>query len=367
MNILLITTHLNYGGITSYIKSLAKGLKYRGHNVCIVSSGGDCLEFLKSLGIEHIFIPIRTKSEVSPKVLLSFFKLLPILKEKNIQIIHSHTRVTQVLSFFLSKFSKIPHISTCHGFFKPRVSRKIFGCWGDFVIAISEPVKRHLIEDFKVENNRIKLIYHGIDLNKFKVQSSKFKVDFKEKLGLREGKVIGIISRLSEVKGHRYLISAFKIVKKEYPDVGLLIVGEGKIKPQLLELVSELKIKEDVLFLPSVSDTSEVLPAMDIFCLPSLKEGLGLSLMEAQAQGLPVIASKVGGITNLIEDKKTGLLVEKTDIQGLAFALLRLLKDEDLARDIGNRAREFIEENFSLEKMVILTENVYRECLEEGF
>lgn len=370
MNILLITTHLNYGGITSYIKSLAKGLKNKGHNIFVASSGGDCLEFLKDLGLEHILIPIRTKSEISPKVFLSLFKLLPILKKKNIQIIHSHTRVTQVLSFFLSKFSEIPCISTCHGFFKPRIFRKIFGCWGKFVIAISEPVKKHLIEDLGVKEDRIRLIYHGIEIEKSLPEagsSTAKKVEIKKELGLKKEKIIGIIARLSEVKGHMYLIPAFKMVKEEYPDTQLLIVGEGKIKPQLLNLVSELKIKEDVLFLPPVSDPSEILSAIDIFCSPSLKEGLGLSLMEAMAEGITVIASRVGGITKLIQDQKTGLLVEKEGIEGLASAILKLLKNVELARNIGEKARRFIEENFSLEKMVILTENVYRECLEEKF
>jgi glycosyltransferase involved in cell wall biosynthesis len=364
MNILLITTHLNYGGITSYIKSMGRGLKIRGHNVFIASSGGDCLGYLESLGIENILIPIRTKSEMSPKVLLSLLKLLPIIKRKNIQIIHSNTRVTQVLGFFLSKFSRIPYISTCHGFFKPKISRRLFGCWGKFVIAISESVKRHLIEDFGVKANRIKLIYHGIPIpnSQFPIPNSQLK----ERLGLKKGKIVGIVGRLSEVKGHTYLIHAFKMVKDEYSDVQLLIVGEGKIKPHLLKLVSELRMRDDVVFLSPVFDTSEVLSVMDIFCLPSLKEGLGLALMEAQALGIPVIATRVGGITSLIEDEKTGLLVKPENTEELSKAILRLLKDKDLARNLGERAREFIQENFSLEKMIHLTENVYKECLEEG-
>lgn len=365
MNVLLITTHLNYGGITSYIKSLAGGLKTKGHNVFVASSGGDCLDFFNKLKIPHFYIPIRTKSEISLKIYISFFKLLPFLKEKKIQIIHSQTRVTQLLGWLLSKFTKIPYISTCHGFFKPKFSRKLFGCWGRRVIAISESVKKHLLEDFDVKEDKIKLIYHGIDLNNS--ESINHRSQIKEKLGLKRERTIGIVARLSEVKGQRELIYAFKLVREEYPDVQLLIVGEGKIKPQLLDLVSELKIREDVLFLPPISDTSEILGAFDVFCSPSLKEGLGLSLMEAMGYGIPVIASKTGGITDLIEDGKTGLLVEIQDIKGLALAILRLLRDRRLAEDIRRNAKEFIRENFSSEKMVAQTIEVYKECLRENY
>jgi len=365
MNVLLVTTHLNYGGITSYIKSLVKGLKIKGHNVFIASSGGDCLDLFNKLKIQHFYIPIRTKSEISPKIYISFFKLLPFLKEKKIQIIHSQTRVTQVLGWLLSNFIKIPYLSTCHGFFKPKFSRRLFGCWGRMVIAISESVKKHLLEDFNVKEDRIKLIHHGIDLNN--LQPINHKLQIKKKLGLKRERTIGIIARLSEVKGQRELIYTFKLVREEYPDVQLLIVGEGKIKPQLLDLTSELKIREDVLFLPSTSDISKVLGVFDVFCSPSLKEGLGLSLMEAMGYGIPVIASKTGGITDLIKDGETGLLVEIQDIKGLASAILRLLKDDNIAEDIRKNAREFIKENFSLEKMVNQTIEVYEECLRENY
>lgn len=365
MNVLLITTHLNHGGITSYIKSLAKGLKIKGHNVFIASSGGDCLDLFNKLKIQHFYIPMRTKSEISPKVCISFFKLLPFLKEKKIQIIHSQTRVTQLLGWLLSKFTRISYISTCHGFFKPKFSRKLFGCWGKTVIAISESVKKHLLEDFDVKEDRIRLIYHGIDLNN--LQPINHKSQIREKLGLKRERTIGIIARLSEVKGQRELIYAFKLVREEYPHIQLLIVGEGKIKPQLLDLVSELKIKEDVLFLPPTSDTSEILGAFDVFCSPSLKEGLGLSLMEAMGYGIPAIASKTGGITDLIKDGETGLLVEIQDIKGLALAILRLLRDRRLAEDIRRNAKEFIRENFSSEKMVTQTIEVYKECLRENY
>jgi len=225
MNILYLTNHLNIGGITSYALTLASGMRKRGHNVYIASSKGEIVSRFITAGVEYIPIPIKTKSEVSYKVFISKFKLLKIIKEKNIDIIHANTRVTQVLSFLLRRSSGKPYIWTCHGFFKPRLFRKAFPCWGDKIIAISESVKEHLITDFAAKEKDIRVIHNGIDLDKFKIQNSKFKIDIKKNLGLGEGPVIGIIARLSEEKGHAYLIKAMPEVIAKAPDAQLLIVG----------------------------------------------------------------------------------------------------------------------------------------------
>jgi glycosyltransferase involved in cell wall biosynthesis len=357
MNILYLTTHLNTGGITSYVLSLASALLKRGHKIFVASSGGQLVpQFIKA-GITYIPIPIRTKQEFHlPKITVSLFKLLKIIRKENIEIIHSHTRVTQVLGTLLQYFSGKPHISTAHGFFKKRISRKLFPCWGKPVIAISESVKEHLVRDFKVKEKDIKIIYSGIDVSKFRGQK-------KKDLGLGDSLVIGIIARLSEEKGHLYLVEAMKSVLAKFPSAKLLIVGEGRMEKRIKEKIEELKIKENVIFLASVSDTSEMLAALDIFVMPSLKEGLGLSLMEAMASGLAVVASDVGGIKSLIKDGENGLLVRPADAAELCHGLLELLSNPQKREFLGRNARIYIEQNYSLESMVSQTENLYLECL----
>lgn len=363
MNILYLSNHLNVGGITSYIFSLGKGLKGRGHNVFVASSSGDCLGKFIREGINYIPIPIRTKSEIDPKILFSLFKLLKYIKEKNIEIVHANTRVTQVLACLIQKYSGRPYVSTCHGFFKPKFFRRLFPCWGQRVIAISQQVSDHLRDDFKVENEKIRIIHNGIDLSRFPVQDSLVKSAAKEKFGLQGAKVIGIIARLSDVKGHIYLIQAMQKVLEEIPDARLLIIGEGREKRKLLDLARQLGIEGSIFFMASAEDTFEVLSAMDVFVMPSLKEGLGLSLMEAMACGIPVIGSDVGGIKTLIENGENGLLVAPADPDGLFRAILELLQDNLKAKDLGEKGRIFIHKNFSQEPMVLKTEEVYRECL----
>lgn len=364
MNILYLTNHLNIGGITSYVLTLAKAFKKRGHKVYIASSGGKLLPKFIAEGIVYLPIPIKTKSEVSYKILISKYKLLKIIREKNIDILHANTRVTQVLSFFLQRSLSKPYVSTCHGFFKKRLFRKMFPCWGNKVIAISESVKEHLRKDFKVKEEDITIIHNGIDVERFREhENMRIREQRKRDLGLREGPVVGIVARLSEEKGHLYLIEAMKSVLSRIPQAQLLIVGNGRMKKELLELTKNLGMEKNIFFLTEVDDTKQVLAVMDLFVLPSLKEGLGLALMEAMALGLGVIGSDVGGIRSLIQDGYNGLLARPSDIQGLSYAILELLQNPDKARSLGNNARIFIEKNFSQEKMALETERVYLECL----
>lgn len=365
MNILYLTNHLNIGGISSYLLTLARGLKARGHNVYVASSQGELLSRFIQEGIVYIPIPIKTKQEVSPKVLMSLFGLIPHIKTKEIDIIHSNTRVTQVLGCLIYRYSHVPYVSTCHGFFKKRFFRQAFPCWGLRVIAISEEVEKHLKTDFKVREKEIRVIHNGIDLEKFNPAKggTESKIEIKRKFGLQDAPIVGIVARLSDVKGHTYLIEAMKAVLEKIPGAQLLIVGEGKMKGELQNLSSNLGIEKNVFFIPAVMDTTDVLSIMDLFILPSLKEGLGLSLMEAMACGLAVIGSDVGGIRSLIQHGYNGILVKPADTQGISAAILELLKDKVKRKSLGDNARIFMKQNFSQEKMVLETERVYLECL----
>ena len=367
MNILYLTTHLNTGGITSYLLTLAQGFRLRGHTVYVASSGGDSVIRFSTQGVIHLRIPIRTKSEANILRLgLSVMSLKRQLKHRRIDIIHSQTRVTQVLGSIMGRVIAAPHITTCHGFFKKRLSRAMFPCWGDAVIAISDSVKDHLMFDLGVAQRDIRLIYNGIDVSLFAAArniSEDERRIVRRSLGLGDGPVIGIIARLSDVKGHQHLIHAMRLVLERHPNARLLIVGEGPMERRLVGLVRSLKIDRNVVFAPTVSGTARTLSAIDIYVLPSLKEGLGLSLMEAMAAGLPCIGSDVGGIRNLIQHGANGLLVRPADPTGLAAAIQELLSEPEKAGVMGGQAHLFINRYFSQAEMLLRTEEVYRECL----
>lgn len=365
MNILYLTNHLNVGGITSYVFTLARGLRTKGHKVYVASSGGERLEDFIREDIVYLAIPIKTKSEASPKIFLSLLKLLPLIKKYRIDIIHSHTRTTQILGWLLHRTTGVRHISTCHGFFKRRLFRRIFPGWGNKVIAISEAVKDHLIFDLGVKNQAVTVIHSGIDIEKFKIQNPKSKNEIKKEFGLGNGPVVGTIARLSLEKGHSYLIEAMKIVLGKIPNAQLVIIGEGKTKENLLCLIKNLRLEKNIFLIPTVNDTCQALMAMDLFVLPSLKEGLGLSLMEAMAAALPVIGSGVGGIKTLIRHGYDGLLVKPADVQGLAASIIELLEDSGKAWSLAACGRSFISDRFRQEKMIEETERFYQQCLNQ--
>ncbi len=369
MKILLLTTHLNLGGIGVYVLSLAKGLAQRGHKVFVASAGGDLVAPLESCGVNHITINIKTKSELGPKVILARKQIAGIIKEKNIEIIHAHTRVTQVLAHLVSKKTDTPYVTTCHGFFKPRVFRNIFPCWGNHCVAISEAVRVHLVNDLGVKKEDVTVVHNGVELEKFSPDkfSQAEKKNFKKDYGLKAAApVIGTVARLSSVKGQRYLILAMKRILRVNPETQLLLVGDGPEKDRLVSQVQELGLENRVFFRPSTLDTSVPLSIMDVFVFPSLMEGLGLAVIEAQEMGLPCVATDVGGIYTLVKDGVNGFLVRPKEPETLAEAILKLLGDKNFAQKLGERGGEQARHQFSLGQMCFGIEKVYKDVLKGG-
>ncbi|HOD11618.1 MAG TPA: glycosyltransferase family 4 protein [Candidatus Omnitrophota bacterium] len=361
MKILILATHCNTGGITSYILTLTKGLAQKGHSVHVVTSGGDREQELEKIGAIHTRLDIRTKSEVSYKVFTHIPALVKLVRQGRCDVIHAQTRVTQVVAAIVSFFTRVPYVATCHGFFKPRFFRRIFPCWGNATIAISQQVKEHLINDFSCDPNSVFLVPHGLDVST-KEWTPQEREERKNVLGLRSKMIIGIVARLSDVKGHDVLIRAMPRIIKQIPDADLVIVGQGKTEPFLKKLVRELFLEGRVHFFSSINGDDNLLPLFDVFVMPSRQEGLGLSVMEAQAQGLAVVASNVGGIPSLIESGKTGVLVDKENPAQLAGAIVDLLKDPDKRKKIACAAQAFAIKNFSLDPMVHGTLQAYAQA-----
>jgi len=352
------------GGIPIYVITLATALKRLKNEVFIASSGGELVERLDKKGIPHFKLNINVKSELHPNVLAGGYSLIGVIKKNNIDIIHTNTRVTQVMGEMLSFLTGARHVSTCHGFFKLRVGRKLFKCWGKKVIAISDAVREHLVNDFKVKKSRIALIHNGIDLEPSKrTFSEEQKNTTRKTLGLKQGPVVGIIARLSSVKGHKFLMKAMKPVIEDIKDAQLLLIGEGHEEASLRKQAKELGISNSVIFTKSISDTTEALSIIDVFALPSIQEGLGLVLLEALSCAKPVVASDTGGIYSIVKDNTTGLLVPPKDSSGLASAILKLLKDKALAQRLAANGQRLVREKFSLEKMAKKVQDLYEEAL----
>lgn len=364
MKILLLTTHLNIGGIGTYTVTLAKALKAKGEDVFVASCGGVLVPELIEGNVSHIKLDILTKSELSLKVFKAIFEIYRVVKKLDIDVIHAQTRVTQVVGFFVSRLCRVAVVTTCHGFFRKNIGRTLVPSWGDRVIAISEAVQEHLVKDFQVAKNKISLIYNGIDVKKFlRDFSEKEKDDLRNKFGIKKGcPVIGTVARFTPDKGHDVLLYALYDILKEKPDVQLVFVGEGKERSKVIDLVQRLNLSENVIFIKPQLHTVNILSIIDVFMFtPKRKEGLGIAVLEALASGKVVVATDVGGISTVIKDGVNGFLVRPSIPEVLIEPTLRLLKDKDLYKKMSQAGREIVIEKFSINGMADKVEAVYKE------
>jgi len=367
MKVLLLTTHLDIGGVGVYTVNLARYLKKEGVDVAVMSSGGELVGRLEKEGVRHIKADIKTKSEIGVKVWRVLPLLTRLIKEDGFRLIHAQTRVAQVLAHLAGKITGVPYVSTCHGFFKHRrLFRRILPCWGKKVIAISDSVRGHLLDDFHLDPGCVERVYNGIELEQYPPAGDVKDSDLMRSVGLAEDvTIVGSVGRLSSVKGYKYLISAFKDIISKGRAVQLLIVGDGPEKNALQKQVRELGLEKSVFLTPGGMPPQKYLALMDVFCLPSVHEGLGLSLMEAMAMGRACVASDVGGLSELIVNDTDGILVPSKDPEALARAISRLVEDPRLRQTLGESARAKAVSNFSIKDSVARTIEVYRGVLGE--
>ena len=364
MKIFLLTTHLEMGGIPVYVVDLARGLKRRGHEPVVFSSGGALQRRLAEAGIRHVRIPCRTSSELNPKLWLRAFpRLLKFYREERPEMVHAHTRVTQVLGWALSSWTGVPYVSTCHGLYRFRWGRRYFRCWGTWVMAISNASMNRLVGQYRLAPpHQVVLVENGIDVDRFRKAPAADQVEhFRQAAGLRSEPVIGSISRLSPVKGLDLLLKAMPGLLKEFPDLQLLLVGDGPARPDLVRLAYELRIADRVVISPSVEDTRVPLALMRVFAAPAWREGFGLAIVEAMAAGVPVMASAAGGPVEILEQGESGLLVPPGDVAAIEAALRTLLRDQELRRQLAERARNRAVEHYDLQRVVGQVEKIYVE------
>lgn len=359
MNILILTTHLNPGGLSRYVLSLSRGLKQRGHQVWVGCSGGDWVEKLKAAGIGYQYLPINTKSIASLKILVSLFRLRPFLCRETIAIVHANTRVTQFLALLIYRFLKIPYAATFHGFYGGRFFRKLFKFSGLKTIAISHAVKTYLVNTLGFTANNIRVVYNGLDESEFTART-----DRRSDWGFKPADyLIGILGRVSEEKGHFLAAAAVKIIVEQYPQVRFLIAGEGKMKQSLTAYLSSAGLEAYARFIDCPA--SEFLDTIDLLLVPSRKEGFGYSIVEAFTKGVPVIGYNTGGIAEIIRDKINGWLFYAYTPPALADKIAEVILNPNTAKQLASEARQDARQ-FSAARMAAETEAVYREVLNDG-
>ena len=231
----------------------------------------------------------------------------------------------------------------------------------DHVIAVSTSIVRK-IDDEGRHGAPVSLIYNGIDLARYDQMVPC--CTLREEYGLPpEGPLVGVVARLEHEKGHPTLIDAWPTVLASFPDATLLLIGEGSRLDALTTQVRDLGLERSVIFTGRRDDVPEVTKSLDVAVLPSYREAQGLTILEAMALSRPVVASNVGGIPEMIEDGRTGLLVRPHDPAALADAILRLLRDHPLADTLARAGHDMVHDRFCVELMVRAVESIYDEAL----
>jgi len=308
--------------------------------------------------------------------LLTTFIFL-LRKRKEYDVIHCHILYLHTISAVLiKKLLKKKVVVTIAGISKFGIGdiarlKEIKG--SKIILGITRAVDRFIavtgemrneLREIGVKEEQILDIPNFVNTEKFYPISNGKRNELRNELFLPiDKKIICFVGRLYIEKGISYLIEAWSEIIIAYPEVALLIIGDGPLMKSLKDKACALNLSDKIEFLGKKENISEYLQASDIFVLPSLSEGLSCALLEAMACGLPCIATKIGGNVDLIDDGKDGILVEPASREELASAILRLLKDKKSSKNIGNEARKKIPERYSINSIVPAYINLYKELL----
>ncbi|HJR76036.1 MAG TPA: glycosyltransferase family 4 protein [Nitrospiraceae bacterium] len=328
--------------------------------------------------IQKIGIPVTVLSERRYNSLALFMKIVAQLRQQRPAILHTHKYKDNVLGACAAAAVGIPAVvRVVHGMTEPFhgiayvkmmiyefVDRLITATKVGKVIAVSSNIEDTLRKLYGAR--KVVRIHNGINLKQVMVRQDRASVRGELAIG-PDDYAIGTVGRLTPVKGHDVLLRAASCLMKKIPNIKVLIVGDGPLMPALKQLARELDMEKKVILAGKRYDIYDLVNCMDVFVLPSIHEGIPMSLLEAMALGRPVVASRVGGIPEVISHETHGLLVPAGDSNALAEGCRRFLADRELAENCSLAAKQQIEQKFSSQVMAVRVADLYRElCTSHG-
>ena len=363
----LVTLHINtertWRGGERQTLLLARGLRDRGHIAEVVCPPGSPLgERARECGLTTHEMPLR--GELNPRAISRIRRLY---RERAVDIVQMHTSHAHTLGVLARFGRKRPRTVVArrvdysiHRSGTPGFTRLKYGHGVDRYIAISRAIHDVLIDD-GIPAERISVVHSGVVPHPAPGMSREA---VRDALGIPvDAPVVGNVAHLADHKGQGHLIRAFPAVLAAHPTAHLVIVGEGEARPALEEEIRRLDLEARIHLAGFQTDIAACLGALDLFVMPSEQEGLCTSLLDALTAGLPVIGSEIGGIPEIIEPERTGLLAPVGDSPALAAAITRLLADRALAAALAEAGREKVARHFSADAMVEGSLRVYRALL----
>ena len=351
MHILEMTSGTGINGAVVNCEITARELKKRGHRVSLACRSGSLIE--KRIGPLMDDVVIGRISHLTPRDL---WRLICWAKDHGVDVVHSHQSDAHSCGAIMRLIGKVPCVASVHTTFV-----QLHWAWNDYVIASSERVKNFHARYNFVRRGKIEVVHNFVDVGCFSADMTDRNRGVRKVPGSGpEEKTIGTMANLIPRKGIEVLLCAMGSVLKHGKNVRLLIGGGGdrEYVLKLKSLARRLGIEQQTEWLGFVRDTPEFLSKLNVFALPSCHDSIPLSILEAMAAGLPVVATDVDGVRECVLHGKTGFLVRPRDPESLAERLLFLLHRDDLASEMGNAGRRRVGDHFSIESQIPQIEKI---------
>ncbi len=363
--VLLVAGRLDPRGRCRYTLRLAEHLPPAGFDVEVICRGGELLANT----------PLRTTNIVDrPDLDLPIWsqwvrrELLYRERSQRPSLVHAQTPDELPLADWLARQFQVPLVATVHDFLPPKRRLAYRPRYGGRIIAVSRAVKADLASRRGIDPDSVRVIPSGVEW--IEVPTPCGLSDPLAPRGLNtipppelRMPVVGTMGPLERTKGHDFLLLAARSLLDSGLNVHFLIAGRGPEETRLRRMARDLRLSESLTFITDILEFPVALQALDIFCLPSLQQGLGSLMLEAMVREKAVVASRVGGPAELLTDGETGLLVTPGRPDELANAVRRLLQDPALIRHLGTHGRRLVGERFTVERMVDETSGLYRKIL----
>ncbi len=313
----------------------------------------------RGLRVEYV----KMRANFNP---LAVAHLIRLYHRYSVDIVHTHSSADSWMASTAAKLSprhplvvRTRHLSASFN------NRLIYSFMADRVITVGDSTRRYMIQEKGIPKGRVLTIPTGVDLTEF--DPERIRENLRGDLGIPpETPVFGTVAVFRRLKGHHTLLEATPEIVRSVPGAKLMLVGEGPQENNLRNLVQEKGIGQSVIMPGFRDDIARVLNTLDVFVFPSLQEALGTAILEAMAMKKPVVASRVGGIPEVVVEGRTGYLVDPEDSGVIAERVVRLLENPELRREMGAEGRKFVEAHYDNRSMVRRLEKLYRELMRRG-
>lgn len=364
-----INVHKHWNGQVFRVFITSKLLAERGHEVVVGAPRGSMLaERARAAGLE-VFDDLALSTKFIPHVWWRDYRALRALfRARGFDVVHTHGSEDTWLSCFAARACspRIPVVRTRHNSYRIRshaLNRWLYRSLIDQTVVVAAEQAGRFVESGVLAADKLVAIHDGIDMSRFTPGPGREEV--RAELGIpQDAPLILTVARLAPEKGHRFLLDAAPAIAEKFPETRYLFPGVGVTDAPLLEQAERLGLKGKVILPGHRDDVVRLLRAADLFALvPVDGETLGTSIIEALSVGLPVVATDVGGVRNVVRDGQTGLLLPAGDSAAIGQAVLRLLEDRDLARRLAEAGQRLVHTEFTCDHMVDQKEALYRQVI----